>query len=51
MQDRCKMATQLEECAVVSLNKICENCSAIFQKKVRRIFPKDIPTTNLIRMW
>jgi len=45
------MATQLEECAGVSLNEICDSCSAILQKKVQRIFPKDIPTTNLIRMW
>jgi len=45
------MATQLEECAGVSLNEICDNCSATLHKKDQRIFPKDIPTTKLIRMW
>jgi hypothetical protein len=46
IQDRCKMVTQLEECAGVSFNEICDNWSVGMQKKVQ----KDIPTTNLIRM-
>jgi hypothetical protein len=37
----------MEECAGVSFNEICDNCSARIQKKVQ----KDNPTTNLIRMW